>query len=116
MAVLSLRPTAIRSEGLSRQRPMEEIGSACNQAPEFLSIAARSLARSVASTELPNRDSAILEVRSVSQFFSFSTPWSTGGAMSRPCDHSLLQTLKRVQGEVVEMKNVGQELQTPNWQ
>ncbi len=92
MAVPSLKPTAIRSEKLSKRRPMEEIGSACNQAPEFLSIAARSLARSVASTELPDRDSAILEVRSVSQFFSFSTPWSTGGAMSRPCDHSTAES------------------------
>ncbi len=35
MAVPSLRPTAIRSEGLSKRRPTEEIGRACNQAPAY---------------------------------------------------------------------------------
>ena len=63
------------------------IGRACSQAPESLTLAARSLARSNSSVAPTCRASATLVALLSSQFFPLAAPAPFGGVVSWPSDY-----------------------------
>ena len=71
----------------SIHRPTDEIRRACNQAPELLSLAARSLARSTSFLAPSRRDEAVLAVMIPSQFFSLKASELVETEALWPCDH-----------------------------
>jgi len=85
MAVPRRRPTAVLKVSSSILRPTEVIGRACSHAPESLSLAARSLARSNSSEALSCSASATLMALLSTQHFSLAAP--VGGVALWPTDH-----------------------------
>ena len=88
----SRRAAATRTVSLSMQRPMVGMGSACNQAPDSLQVAAKSWAQACALGASWIRSSTMDDTMRLSQFFCLSWSEPCGGVRLRNLrllDHAL---------------------------
>ena len=87
--VPSLRPTATRTVSSSIRNPRLGTGKACNQAPASLLLAARSLARDLASGASLVKAWAVAHTLGESHNFWRWATGSGGSGLLCPCDHKL---------------------------